>query len=56
MYQIKLTKITVKNLKTIEKKTLKKIFNKIESLKEEPYLLGKPLQCPLSEYRSIRAA
>ena len=56
MYKIKLTKTAAKNLKVIEKKTLKQILNKIESLKDEPYLLGKPLKGPLSEYRSVRAA
>ena len=56
MYKIKLTKLAVKNLKAIDTKTLKQILNKIESLKEEPNLLGKPLRGPLSEYRSIRAA
>ena len=55
MYKIKLTKIAAKNLKAIDKKTLKQILNKIESLKEEPHLLGKPLKGPLSEYRSVRA-
>ena len=56
MYKIKLTKLAVKNLKAIDAKTLKQILNKIESLKEEPNLFGKPLRGPLSEFRSIRAA
>ena len=56
MYKIKLTKIAAKNLKAIEKRALRQILNKIESLKEEPYLLGKPLKGPLGEFRSVRAA
>lgn len=56
MYKIKLTKITAENLQKIDKKTLKQILNKIESLKTEPDLIGKPLKGPLKEYRSVRAA
>jgi mRNA interferase RelE/StbE len=56
MYKIKLTKIAAENLNEIDQKTLRQILNKIDSLKEEPNLLGKPLKGPLKEFRSIRAA
>jgi mRNA interferase RelE/StbE len=56
MYKIKLTKIATENLQKIDSKTLNQILNKIESLKDEPNLLGKQLKGPLKEYRSIRAA
>ena len=56
MYKIKLTLIARENLKRIEPRTLSQILNKIESLKSEPNLLGKPLKGPLKEFRSVRAA
>lgn len=56
MYSIKLTKIAAENIQKIEKKSRKKIINKISQLKDEPLLLGKALQGPLKEYRSVRAA
>ena len=56
MYKIKLTKIAAENLKKIERKALSQILNKIELLREEPLLLGKPLKGPLKELRSLRAA
>ncbi len=56
MYKIKLTQIAIENLKKVESRALKQILNKIESLKSEPHLLGKPLKGPLKEYRSVRAA
>ena len=56
MYKIKLTKTAAENLKKIDRKTRTQIVNKIESLKEEPKLLGKSLKGPLKEFRSIRAA
>jgi mRNA interferase RelE/StbE len=56
MYKVKITKIAAENIKAIDSKTQKQIINKIESLKEEPLLLGKQLKGPLKEYRSIRAA
>ncbi|MCA1951027.1 MAG: type II toxin-antitoxin system RelE/ParE family toxin [Treponema sp.] len=31
-------------------------MNKISQLKDEPLLLGKPLQGPLKEFRSVREA
>jgi mRNA interferase RelE/StbE len=56
MYSIKLTQIAAEQLKAIESNTLDQILHKIESLKQEPLLLGKPLKGLLREYRSIRAA
>ncbi|AEJ20282.1 type II toxin-antitoxin system RelE family toxin [Gracilinema caldarium] len=56
MYTIKLTQIAAEQLKALDSNTLKQILHKIESLKKEPFLLGKPLQGPLKEYRSLRAA
>jgi mRNA interferase RelE/StbE len=56
MYKIKLTKIAVENIKSIEKSARTQILTKIESLKVNPLLLGKYLKGPLKEYRSIRAA
>jgi len=56
MYNIKLTKIAAENIKNIESKTQKQILNKIETLTQEPLLLGKPLKGPLKEFRSIRTA
>ena len=56
MYKIKLTKISADQIKTIEKTARNQIINKIESLRENPELLGKQLRGPLKEYRSVRAA
>ena len=56
MYKIKLTKIAAEHLKIIDQKTLGQILRKIESLEEEPNLLGKQLKGPLKEFRSVRAA
>ena len=56
MYRIKLTKIATENLRSIESKTRNQIINKIDSLKNEPLLLGKQLKGPLKELRSVRAA
>ena len=56
MYKIKLTKIAAENIEKFDNHTRNQIINKIESLKEEPLLLGKPLKGPLKEFRSIRAA
>ncbi len=56
MYSIKLTKIAAENLKGIESRIQNQIIKKIESLKEETLLSGKPLKGPLKEFRSIRAA
>jgi len=56
MYKIKLTIIAADNIKKLDSRTQNQIINKIESLKEEPLLLGKPLRGPLKEFRSIRSA
>ena len=56
MYKIKLTKIASENLAKIDSKTQGQIINKIESLKEEPLLMGKSLKGSLKEFRSVRAA
>jgi len=56
MHRIKLTQIAALYIKEVNSRTRIQILNKIESLKEEPLLLGKPLQGPLRHYRSIRAA
>ena len=55
MYKIKLTKIASENLAKIDSKTQGQIINKIESLKEEPLLMGKSLKGSLKEFRSVRA-
>lgn len=56
MYKIKLTKIAAHNLEKFDPATLRQILAKIESLKAEPILMGKPLKGPLKEFRSVRAA
>lgn len=56
MYKIKLTFIAAENIKKLDSKTQNQIINKIESLKEEPLLAGKPLKGPLKEFRTIRTA
>ncbi|MGD9941392.1 MAG: type II toxin-antitoxin system RelE/ParE family toxin [Clostridia bacterium] len=56
MYRIKITKIAADNIQEIEKSAQIQIINKIEKLKEEPTLPGKPLRGLLKDYRSIRAA
>jgi mRNA interferase RelE/StbE len=56
MYKIKLTIIASESIKKLDKNSQKQIVNKIESLREEPLLLGKPLKGTLKEFRSIRAA
>jgi mRNA interferase RelE/StbE len=56
MYKIKLTIIAAENIKKLDSRTQTQIINKIELLKEEPLLLGKPLRGPLKEFRAIRAA
>lgn len=56
MYKIKLTLIAAENIKRLDSRTQNQVINKIESLKKEPLLLGKPLKGPLKVYRSIRAA
>jgi mRNA interferase RelE/StbE len=56
MYKIKLTSIASENIKKLNITVQKQVINKIESLKEEPLLLGKPLKGSLKEFRTIRAA
>jgi len=56
MYKIKLTIIAADNIKKLDSRTQNQVINKIESLKEEPLLLGKPLKGLLKEFRSVRAA
>jgi mRNA interferase RelE/StbE len=56
MYRIKLTEAAVQMIKGIEAPARTQIIRKIEQLKKEPALLGKPLSGPLKGYRSVRAA
>jgi mRNA interferase RelE/StbE len=55
MYNVKLTLIAAETIQKLDSNAQKQIINKIEALKQEPLLLGKPLQGPLKDYRSIRA-
>jgi mRNA interferase RelE/StbE len=56
MYSIKLTLIAAEHIKRLDSRTKAQIINKIELLKQEPHMLGKPLKGLLKEYRSLRAA
>jgi len=56
MYKIQLTKVAAENIQKIDTKTRDQIINKINQLKDEPLLLGKPLKGLLKEFRSVRAA
>jgi mRNA interferase RelE/StbE len=56
MYEIKLTKIAAQNLGKFDPGTSRHILAKLESLKAEPVLMGKALEGPLKEFRSVRAA
>jgi mRNA interferase RelE/StbE len=56
MYKIKITALAAQMLRDIEATARNQIVAKIEQLKEEPELLGKPLVGPLKDYRSVRAA
>ena len=56
MYTIRLTLVAADSLKKLDATTQRQVIHKIESLKQELLLLGKPLKGPLKEYRSIRAA
>lgn len=56
MYKVKLTKIAATNIKKLDKRTQSQVISKIEALKNEPLLLGKPLKGSLRELRSVRAA
>jgi mRNA interferase RelE/StbE len=56
MYNIKLTPIAAEAIQKLDSNVQRQVINKIEALTQEPLLLGKPLQRPLKDYRSIRAA
>ena len=56
MFKIKITAMAAQMLRDIEATARNQIVAKIEQLKEEPELLGKPLVGPLKEYWSVRAA
>ncbi len=56
MYKIRLTERAAQMLRSIGVHSRAQILSKIEQLKDEPELLGKPLLGPLKEFRSIRAA
>jgi mRNA interferase RelE/StbE len=56
MYKVRITLLASEHIRRIDSRTRTQILNKIESLKSEPLLLGKPLRGPLKELRSIRAA
>ena len=56
MYKVKLTQIAATNIKKLDKRTQNQVISKIEALKNEPLLLGKPLKGSLKELRSVRAA
>lgn len=56
MYKVKLTQIAATNIKKLDKRTQSQVVSKIEALKNEPLLLGKPLKGSLRELRSVRAA
>ncbi|GAB6277571.1 MAG: hypothetical protein SAMD01599839_21110 [Rectinema sp.] len=56
MYNIKLTLIAAEAIQKLDSNAQRQVINKIEALKQEPLLLGKPLKGPLKDYRSIRAA
>ena len=56
MYRIRLTQVAAQMLKGIEATARSQIIRKIEQLKDDPALLGKPLSGPLRDFRSVRAA
>jgi len=56
MFKIRLTELAAQTLRSIEANTRRQILSKIDQLKENPELLGKPLLGPLKEFRSVRAA
>lgn len=55
MYKIQLTELAARMLRGIEATARTQIIAKIEHLKQEPDLVGKPLVDPLRGYRSVRA-
>lgn len=56
MYKIKLTELATQTIKSVEATARGQIIRKIEQLKDEPTLMGKPLSGPLKGFRSVRAA
>jgi len=56
MYKVKLTQIAAANIRKLDKGTQSQVISKIEALKAEPLLLGKPLKGSLKDLRSVRAA
>ncbi|WP_018526209.1 MULTISPECIES: type II toxin-antitoxin system RelE family toxin [Alkalispirochaeta] len=56
MYKIKLTELATQMIKSVEATARTQIIRKIEQLKEEPALMGKPLLGPLKGFRTVRAA
>ena len=56
MYKIKLTQLASENIIKLDIHSRNQVLNKIESLRDEPLLLGKQLKGSLKEFRSIRAA
>ena len=56
MYRIQLTELAAQMLRNLETTARNQIIRKIEQLREDPVLLGKPLVGPLKDYRSVRAA
>ena len=56
MYRITLTEVAAQTLKRLEATARSQIIRKIEQLKDDPALLGKPLSGPLKGFRSVRAA
>lgn len=56
MYSIKLTRLAADTISKLDPHTRNQLIRKIETLKDEPLLRGKPLQGPLKGLRVIRAA
>lgn len=55
MYRIKLTPIAAENIRKCNPRIRDQLIRKIEILKKEPIISGKPLQGPLKGLRVIRA-
>ena len=56
MYKIKLTELVTQMIKSVDATARSQIIRKIEQLKVEPALMGKPLLGPLKGFRTVRAA
>jgi len=56
MYSIRLTELATQMIKSVEATARSQIIRKIEQLKDEPTLMGKPLLGPLQGFRTVRAA